>query len=725
MFIRTTRTRRGDKVYSYPQLVESYRKANGKPAHKVVASLKDWSPEAIEGLRIALAAAREGKAVVPVDQIAKGFADKHVVAANLAYLSVAVLMVGWSRWRLGELLDKLLPEASIVPHSQALQALVLHRCVAPDSKRAACTWYPTTALPELLGVKPRYLNNSRVHRALGALSQAEEALQDGLAQRLAAAPGGVVATYLDLTDTWFVGRGPPMSRRGKTKEGLLREKVGIALLCDQRGFPLRWRTCQGNRYEPRVMLELLREARAAGSLGEAPVVMDRAMGRGAHLEALSDADVTWVSALTRRQYRTFVPEGPWDRIGNIELLGSPNTRKRELQQLGQLAREAGMEEETADGRFLLDLGVDCFEREEGARAPALGGGAHEELMREVLFMEEALASGWVPTLRALARWYGCSPKTLHRVRHLRYLDPAIRERVLQGEAELLTLDELLAVADKDADKQSRSFGARLAFAERQGRKPAVARTILDLQRQRLLLRRVAYFSPDLLLRRHATARKRLDRLHDHVELLNQEQRDRPKPRGELHLLADMRRYLDKLHWIDAFDVSTRLRRGNGRSWHELVIERNEDEWKRRRRLDGFGVVVAHPGFNATAAELVGLYFSKDIVEKDFQTIKSELDLRPVRHRTDPKVQAHVSLCMLALLLQRSLEQDLARGGLPGTAAAATQTLATSHLNRLEPAGARPYYSVTAASPQQREILVALDLEHLVDDRHVGGTIRPR
>ena len=724
MFVRTTRVRRGDKVYTYPQLVESYRKPGGQPAHKVIASLKDWSPEAIEGLKVTLAAAREGKAVVPAEQITKSFADNHVVAANLAYLSLAVLMEGWSRWRLGELLDRLLPEASIVSHSQVLQTLVLHRCVAPDSKRAACTWYPTTALPELLGVKPRYLNNSRVHRALEALSHAEEALQDGLAHRLAAAPGGVVATYLDLTDTWFVGRGPPMSRRGKTKEGLLREKIGIALLCDQRGFPLRWRTCPGNRYEPRVMLELLREARAAGSLGDAPVVMDRAMGRGAHLEALSDADVTWVSALTRNQFHTLVPECPWDKLGDIELLGSPNTRKRELHQLGQLAREAGMKE-TADGRFLLDLGIDCFEREEGARAPALGGGAHEELMREVLFMEEALASGWAPTLRALARWYGCSPKTLHRVRHLRYLEPAIQERVLQGEAELLTLDELLAVADKDTDKQVRSFGVRLAVAKRQERKPAVARAILDLRRQRLLLRRVVYFSPDLLLRRRATVRKRLDRLYEHVELLNQEQRDRPKPRGEVHLLADMRRTLDRLHWIDAFEVSTRLRRSKGRRWHELVVERNEDEWKRRRRLDGFGVVVAHPRFTATAEGLVGLYFSKDVVEKDFQTIKSELDLRPVRHRTDPKVQAHVSLCMLALLLQRNLEQDLARGGLNDTAVAATQTLATCHLNRLEPTGARPYYSVTAASPEQRQVLAALDLEHLVDDRHVGGTIRPR
>ena len=69
--------------------------------------------------------------------------------------------------------------------------------------------------------------------------------------------------------------------------------------------------------------------------------------------------------------------------------------------------------------------------------------------------------------------------------------------------------------------------------------------------------------------------------------------------------------------------------------------------------------------------------------------------------------------------------DLADADQPSTAVSATTTLSTCHLNRPEPSGARPYYSVTAASPEQREILVALDLEHLVDDEAVGGRIRPR
>lgn len=53
-----------------------------------------------------------------------------------------------------------------------------------------------------------------------------------------------------------------------------------------------------------------------------------------------------------------------------------------------------------------------------------------------------------------------------------------------------------------------------------------------------------------------------------------------------------------------------------------------------------------------------MYREKDIVEKDFQVIKSVLEIRPIRHRSDEKVKAHVTICMLALLLERILRKNL-------------------------------------------------------------------
>lgn len=64
MNIRYSTVRRGDKVYRYAQLVESYRReADGKPTVRLVASLASLSDLAVENLKIALAASRAGIAL--------------------------------------------------------------------------------------------------------------------------------------------------------------------------------------------------------------------------------------------------------------------------------------------------------------------------------------------------------------------------------------------------------------------------------------------------------------------------------------------------------------------------------------------------------------------------------------------------------------------------------------------------------------------------------------
>lgn len=86
---------------------------------------------------------------------------------------------------------------------------------------------------------------------------------------------------------------------------------------------------------------------------------------------------------------------------------------------------------------------------------------------------------------------------------------------------------------------------------------------------------------------------------------------------------------------------------------------------------------------ARLSQFSSVYRDKDTVERDFRTIKSFVRLRPMFHYTDPKVRAHVTLCMLALLLERSLERRLALKNAPITAPACFEALAGCHLNVLE------------------------------------------
>jgi len=85
----------------------------------------------------------------------------------------------------------------------------------------------------------------------------------------------------------------------------------------------------------------------------------------------------------------------------------------------------------------------------------------------------------------------------------------------------------------------------------------------------------------------------------------------------------------------------------------------------------------------SAVERVRLYRSKDPIEKDFRDMKSVLELRPVRHRTAAKVKAHVTLCVLALAVQRWMKQRLLRQGRPESAERALGLLDAVRLGGLQ------------------------------------------
>jgi transposase len=153
---------------------------------------------------------------------------------------------------------------------------------------------------------------------------------------------------------------------------------------------------------------------------------------------------------------------------------------------------------------------------------------------------------------------------------------------------------------------------------------------------------------------------------------------------------------------------------------------DEDAWKRRRRFDGFVLLVAPPQMSGSASELVQLYRAKDAVEKDFQTIKTDLKLRPVFHHTNPKVRAHVTLCMLALLLERTLDDRLRRAKQPMTAPACIEELASARLNMLRStADTAPSYVVTEPTAQQQAILRSLRMTTLIKTDEVAGKLHPR
>ena len=84
----------------------------------------------------------------------------------------------------------------------------------------------------------------------------------------------------------------------------------------------------------------------------------------------------------------------------------------------------------------------------------------------------------------------------------------------------------------------------------------------------------------------------------------------------------------------------------------LTIERRQDQIDAEAALDGFYVLrTPVPADELDAAAVVTAYKNLKYVERDFRHIKSDdLDLRPVFHRLEERVKAHVLICMLACYL---------------------------------------------------------------------------
>jgi transposase len=89
--------------------------------------------------------------------------------------------------------------------------------------------------------------------------------------------------------------------------------------------------------------------------------------------------------------------------------------------------------------------------------------------------------------------------------------------------------------------------------------------------------------------------------------------------------------------------------------------RNQERIEREAELDGFYVIRAKvPQPEMSAADLVATYKGLSAVERAFRTLKGvDLKIRPIYHRLEKRVRAHVLLCMLAYYVEFHMRSWLA------------------------------------------------------------------
>lgn len=735
MQLRVSRVSRNGKTYEYAQLVESYRReGDGVPMHRVVASLGTLSAVEIENLRTALAAGRSGKRVV-VARTAPGRVTK--VAASLRYLDVAVLLELWRAWELPELLSEVLPHgASEVVPADVVAALAIQRCVSPGSKLSATRWFPRSALPELLGIAPDAFNNTRLHRVLDALEKSEVALMAKLPRRYQEREGDFLAMFLDTTDTWFVGHGPALAKRGKTKEGMIQQKIGIALLCNHAGYPLRWQVLPGTAADAVTMPAMLRSIAGLSWAAQAPVVLDRAVGKTAQIRELFATELRFVTALTVSEFSSYAPSLPHKPFASLDTHGEGEEHiARDVAAALKCAESAGMSK-VEDDLLVLDLGFVERDVDGTTSDPSHRTTTTTQLAMQMCHeIEQAVADGRQQSFAAAGRALGLRRSVASKYRQLNHLPADLQRDVLDGKAAACSLGQLLRIAALGAaEAQRRAFDALIGVAQKARRTslepfepvapvPAGDKPTAVVTNTAMRVRVVAYFNPERFVHQRIQARRDLAQIDLFVKELNQKLARPHSKHKQTSILAAVDGVLRRYQLIDCFttDVTRQELPGRTRPLYQLELRLDEQEWARRRRYDGFTVLVTHPELVRGAVELCKLYRAKDAVEKDFQSIKGLIQIRPVRHRNDSKVRAHVTICMLALLLERTLGHRL---GDHATAQAALEILESCRLNRYATSGA-PTYSVTTPDPEQAAILRRLRLLPLADDGEIADRITPR
>jgi transposase len=294
MHLEVTRSSYKGKVYTSYRIARSVREG-GKVQKQVLFPLGNLSSQQARQIHLIL------RTVSHPDEVL--VALQHVVPTRaVCYLEVAVVNYFWDDWRL----DLALPEStqSDLTTRQVARILTINRCLDPCSHYRIPKWIRQTALPEMLRLDLRKLNDDKIYYELDKIednkAQIERHIQETTKERN---PSSYRFVNYDLSSAYFVGIKCKLSRFGKGKDQQpYQRQVVLAILVNAEGYPFKWDVFPGNTPEVHTLEDNIVACRALGVSG-VTMVFDRGLVSKANLEILLDGDrgVKFISALDKPQ----------------------------------------------------------------------------------------------------------------------------------------------------------------------------------------------------------------------------------------------------------------------------------------------------------------------------------------------------------------------------------------------------------------------------------------
>jgi transposase len=267
---------------------ESYRH-QGKVKSRTLANISDWDPARIEALRRAL----------------RGDFD-HLPAANPTLGRVFGLLYG-----LHTLAEELGITAALGPRRLGKLALfvVLVRLAHQGSRLSAVRWAEDHAVAEVLGLS--HFDEDDLYAALDDLCARQEKIERTLYQRYLRRRAAVPALFLyDLTSSYLEGEHNALGEFGYNRDGKRGKlQIVIGLLADREGEPLAVRVFAGNTSDPVTVADQIKLVKEQFGVEELVFVGDRGMVKSKGRQALQEAGLHYITALTDPQIRRLLAGG--------------------------------------------------------------------------------------------------------------------------------------------------------------------------------------------------------------------------------------------------------------------------------------------------------------------------------------------------------------------------------------------------------------------------------
>jgi transposase len=288
----TTSSRKNGKTYVSYLVRESFRTPAG-PRSRTICNITDLPVPT----RDLIVASLQGQSFLPTDQVQ--------LHEALDYGGLAVLNDAWSRFRLGELFTDIGS-----PRQRALlQAVIYSRLLFPCAKlslaqRAAGTW-----LAQACGLEAdESFDEDDIYAAMDQLNGHWVHFEKQLYQR--AFPQAVRLVLYDLTSVYFEGEGPDhLAQYGHSRDHRSdRPQIIVAVATDTEGLPIHVAVLRGNRNDTQTLQGLLQTLRRRFAIQEATFVFDGGMSSQINLEAMTEANLGFVTRLSATTLRNLVEE---------------------------------------------------------------------------------------------------------------------------------------------------------------------------------------------------------------------------------------------------------------------------------------------------------------------------------------------------------------------------------------------------------------------------------